>query len=299
MIQLCKGANFKSCDELANIIECRTFLDDPNGYLREYFNNYPSPTTSIVSPAMIKSKGSALGHQRGVSDNNLEKKSTLRAINLILVYVGYFILAIVCILGILFILCILCPTLCILGAEFYHNIIDCHSTGTAQANNEVAASVPPAPPSTTQHPSGQPPDVVASHSHPNLQIASSLPMYEDVAPPQRRCVTPDPHMLSPTYEEADMMKLEGFGLRSTDGEIDSEPMAQFLSEDAPAQQNNVLTSHSHHNLQATSSLSRYEKVDAPLRHCVTPEPHMLLPTYEEAAAMASESNQRLCQTPTE
>ena len=202
MIQLCKGANFKSCDELANIIECRTFLDDPNGYLKEYFNNYPSTTTSIVSPAMIKSKGSALGHQRGVSDNNLEEKSTLRAINLILVYVGYFILAIVCILGILFILCIL-----YICADI---IIDCHSTGTAQANNEVAASVPPAPPSTTQHPSAPPPDVMASHSHPNLEIASSLPMYEDFAPPQRRCVTPDPHMLLPTYDEAEMMESESY-----------------------------------------------------------------------------------------
>ena len=241
--------------------------------------------------AISDDPGSALHRQRGVSDNNLEEKSIIRGINLIVVYVGYFILAIVCILGILIILCILCnlcPTLCILGVEFCHKINDCHSTGTAQVNNEVAASVPPAPPSTTQHASGQPPDVVASHSHPNLQIASSLPMYEDVAPPQRRCVTPDPHMLSPTYEEADMMKLEGFGLRSTDGEVDSEPMAQFLSEDAPAQQNNVLTSHSHHNLQATSSFPTYEEVGAPLRHCVRPEPNMLLPTYDEAEMMESD-----------
>ena len=87
-------------------------------------------------------------------------------------------------------------------------------------------------------------------------------------------------------------------MRSTDGEMDSEPMAPFLIGDAAAQPNNVFTSHSHHELQATSSLSTYEEVDAPLRHCVTPEPHMLLPTYVEAAAMALESNQRLCQTPT-
>ena len=72
--------------------------------------------------------------------------------------------------------------------------------------------------------------------------------------------------------------------------MNSEPMAPFLIGDAAAQPNNVITSHSQHNLQTTPSLPTYEVVDAPLRHCVTPEPNMLLPTYDEAEMMESESH---------
>ena len=61
-------------------------------------------------------------------------------------------------------------------------------------------------PTTTQQPTAPPPDIVASHSHPNLEVASSLPLHEDVVLPQRGSVTPEPHMLLPTYDEARLME---------------------------------------------------------------------------------------------
>ena len=128
-------------------------------------------------------------------------------------------------------------------------IVNLPRTRTAQVNNEVAASA-------------QANDVRTSRSHHNLRVTSSLPTYEDAVAPQRRCVTPDPHMLLPTYDEAELMEesesYQGFCLRSRDEEINSEPqtMAPFLCEDASAPANEVLLSRSHQSLPACEDIVR-------------------------------------------
>ena len=52
------------------------------------------------------------------------------------------------------------------------------------------------------------------------------------------------------------------------------------------------TSHSHQSLRVATSLPEYEDAVTP-RVCITPEPHMMLPTYEEARVIASDSKHRL------
>ena len=229
-MQLCKGEDPKSCDESANIIKCRSFMDDPEGFLRDYFN---------IKKARTKSKASDWHRQREVYENNLVEEVSISGTSLFFVYLGISFLPFLPLFCVCAIIAycsgaVRCPNLvkCIHRHRHRHRqqrqqqqdqhqqqqqllrpnrsnssvVVVRHATETAQVNTEVAPSVPSAPPNTTQRPSAPPPDVMTSHSHPNLEVISSLPTYEDAVPPQRRCVTPNPHMLLPTYDEAVMME---------------------------------------------------------------------------------------------
>ena len=223
-MQLCKGEDPKSCDESANIIECRAFMDDTEGYLRDYFNIKRKWKAS----AKKAQKYSAWQRQRKVYENNLVEEVSISGTSLFFVYLGIFFLP-------LFFVCAIIAYCT--GAVRYHywvkcirrhrqqrqqqqdqhqqellhtirsqnRLYVCHTTETAQVNTEVPPSVPSAPPNTTQRQSA-PPDVTTSHSHPNLEVTSSLPNYEDIVPPQRRAITPDPQMLLPSYDEARLME---------------------------------------------------------------------------------------------
>ena len=312
-MQLCKGEDPKSCDESANIIECRAFMDDTEGYLRDYFN---------IKKAKGKWKASAWHRQREVYANNLVEEVSISGTSLFFVYLGIFFLPLFCVCAVIAyctgaVRCnlrhwvkgirrhrqqrqqqrhqhqqpLLRPNRSNTSVVVDCAVIDYHTTETAQVNTEVAPSVPSAPPNTTQRQSAPPPDVTTSHSHPNLEVTSSLPNYEDIVPPQRRSITPDPQMLLPSYDEARLMEsgsYQEFRLTSTNG-----PILQLLTAQAPepptttqqpsAPPPDIVASHSHPNLEVTSSL--HEDVVLPQRGSVTPEPYMLLPTYDEARLM--------------
>jgi len=310
-MQLCKGEDPKSCDESANIIECRAFMDDTEGYLRDYFN---------IKKAKGKWKASAWHRQREVYANNLVEEVSISGASLFFVYLGIFFLPLFCVCAVIAyctgaVRCnlrhwvkgirrhrqqrqqqrhqhqqpLLRPNRSNTSVVVDCAVIDYHTTETTQVNTEMAPSVPPsvpsAPPNTTQRPSAPPPHVMTSHSHPNLEVASSLPAYEDIVPPQRRSVTPDPHMLLPSYDEARLMESESyqeFRSTSTNGPILQLPTAQAPEPPTTTQQPSapppeVVASHSHPNLEAASSLPTYEDLAAHHRCCVTPDPHMLLP----------------------
>ena len=84
--------------------------------------------------------------------------------------------------------------------------------------------------------------------------------------------------------------------------MDLEPQTMALVDHevaAAAPCNEVTTSHSHQSLEAATSLPNNENVAFHQRLCVTPEPYIMLSTYAEAERMASESDQRVCLTPTD
>ena len=304
-MQLCQGEDPKSCDESANIVECRAFMDDPEGYLREYFN---------IKNTKTKSKASAWHRQREVYEDNLVEEVSISGTSLFFVYLGISFLPFLPLFCVCTIIAycsgaVRCHCLKCIRRQYHRHrrqrqqqrhqhqqqqqlrpnssntsvVVDYHTTETARV------TVPSAPPNTTQHPSGPPSNVMASHSHPNLEVASSLPAYEDVVPPQRRSVTPEPHMLLPSYDEARLMEsvsYHKFSLTSTNGpilQLLTAPPTTTQHPSAPPQ--DVINSHSHPNLEVASSLPMCEDVVPPQRRCVAPELHMFLPTHDEARLM--------------